>query len=74
MGVRDSRIACIFHGGSGMKHIYKDRLRARAVQPGNEVLGRLWPSSTLKELMERKERDFLHRQIVTAQGTMVLNW
>lgn len=48
--------------------------RAGVVQPGDEkVLGRLWPSSTLRELMERRERDFLHRHIVTAQGTMVLN-
>lgn len=31
-----------------MKHFYKSRLRELAYQPGDEVLGRLWPSSTFK--------------------------
>lgn len=48
--------------------------RAGVIEPGDEkVLGRLWPSSTLKELIERRDRYFLNRQIVTAWGTMVLN-
>lgn len=31
-----------------MKHFYKGRLRQLAYQPGDEVLGQLWPSSTFK--------------------------
>lgn len=73
--MRDSRVSCIFHWR--VRHealLQRQGERAGVVQPGDEkVSGSLWPSSTLKELMQRREKDFLHRQIVTTQGTMVLN-